>query len=143
MFSEKLSASLQRILGLRNLNYETASELCHMSSRHFGNIARGDTSPTLNVFENLCIGLGKTPNELLGYPSDEALSFRHPMPIAGAYYFDIPKHPATYAVCPDAAAYSCGITTTTAVTAGKPCHGTILIWVKSRSPSLSKPISIV
>lgn len=118
MFSEELSASLQRVLGLRNLNYETASELCDMSSRHFGNIARGDTSPTLDFFEKLCVGLGKTPNELLGYPSDEELSFRHPKSIVAAYCFHLPEHLAVYAVCPqcghlilrkyDSYCYNCG-----------------------------------
>ena len=118
MFSEELSASLQRVLGLRNLNYETASELCDMSSRHFGNIARGETSPTLDFFEKLCLGLGKTPNELLGYPSDEELFFRYPMPIEEAYCFRLPEDLAVHAVCPrcghliprdiDKYCYNCG-----------------------------------
>lgn len=100
MFSEALAASLQHILGLRNLNYETASELCDMSSRHFGNIARGDVSPTLEFFEKLCVGLEKTPNELLGYPSDEQLAFRYPKAIQAAYCFRLPEYVAIYAVCP-------------------------------------------
>lgn len=103
MFSEKLSASLQRILELRKLNYETASELCDMSSKHFGNIARGDSSPTIEFFEKLCAGLDKTPNELLGYPSDEQLSFRHPKSIKKAYCFHLPESMAIYAVCPQCA----------------------------------------
>ena len=59
MFSRKLSAAILRICETENLTYEAASELCDISCRHFGSIARG---------------LNKTPDELLGY--EEAATYR-------------------------------------------------------------------
>ncbi|MBE5765714.1 MAG: helix-turn-helix transcriptional regulator [Clostridiales bacterium] len=77
MFSKNLSISVLGICDSRELSYETASELCDLSPRYFGSIARGKTSPTVNTLEKLCIGLEKTPNELLGFSSDdEELSYR-------------------------------------------------------------------
>ena len=45
MFSKKLSSSVLSICDSRDLSYEAASELCDLSSRYFGSIARGKTSP--------------------------------------------------------------------------------------------------
>ena len=66
MFSKKLSSSVLSICDSGDLSYEAAAELCDLSSRYFGDIARGKTSPTVNTLEKLCNGLNRTPNELLG-----------------------------------------------------------------------------
>lgn len=82
MFSDNLSASISKLCEARHLSYETASELCRLSARYFGDIARGKTKPTVETLEKLCGGLGQTPNDLL--MSEEwkkELAFRAPMPV--------------------------------------------------------------
>lgn len=77
MFSKELSSSILGICDSRDLSYETASELCDLSPRYFGSIARGKTAPTVNTLEKLYKGFEKAPNELLGFStSDEELSYR-------------------------------------------------------------------
>ena len=41
MFSKKLSSSVLSICDSGDLSYEAAAELCDLSSRYFGDIARG------------------------------------------------------------------------------------------------------
>ena len=102
MFSKNLSISVLSICDIRELSYETASELCDLSPRYFGSIARGKTAPTVNTLEKLCIGLEKTPNELLGFSTDdEELSYRIAMRVThyrnhNAFNASI----LTFAVCP-------------------------------------------
>lgn len=80
MFSRNLSSALIRLCDTRNYSYETAAELCRLSSRYFGSIVRGQTSPTVTTLEKLCIGFDSTPNDLLGITTtEEELSFRIPM----------------------------------------------------------------
>lgn len=82
MFSKKLASSVLNICDSRKLSYETASELCGIGPRYFGSIVRSKTSPTINTLEKLCIGLDRTPNELLGFSTaSEELSFRFPMQV--------------------------------------------------------------
>lgn len=77
MFSKELSTSILGICDSRELTYETASELCSLSPRYFGSIARGQTAPSVNTLEKLCVGLERSPNELLGFTtSKEELAFR-------------------------------------------------------------------
>ena len=81
MFSKKLSSSVLSICDSGDLSYEAAAELCDLSSRYFGDIARGKTSPTVNTLEKLCNGLNRTPNELLGFSAaGEELSFLRDFP---------------------------------------------------------------
>lgn len=54
MFSDKLAESLLQLCHIRRLSYETASELCDISSRHFGDVIRKKSSPTLEVLERMC-----------------------------------------------------------------------------------------
>lgn len=68
MFLDNLSASVRKVCSARNLGYEAASELCNLSSRYFGSIARGKTAPSILTLEKLCVGFGITPNELLLAP---------------------------------------------------------------------------
>ncbi len=65
MFLDNLSTSVLRRCDLNKLSYEAASELCDLSSRYFGDIARGKTAPTILTLEKLCTGFQCTPNELL------------------------------------------------------------------------------
>ena len=64
-FSENLSASLRRICREKGLSRDLASEYCDLCSEYFGRIVRGKVSPTIRVFEKLCLGLGAAPNQLL------------------------------------------------------------------------------
>ena len=82
MFSKKLSTSVLRLCDSRNLSYEAASELCGLSPRYFGSIARGKTAPTVNTLQKLCVGFDRTPNELLGFSAtDGDLSYRIAMQV--------------------------------------------------------------
>lgn len=82
MFLDNLSTSVLRLCDTRNLSYEAASERCDLSSRYFGDIARGKTAPTILTLEKLCVGFDLTPNDLL-IPSEvrKEMAFREPMPV--------------------------------------------------------------
>ena len=80
MFSEQLSKAVLRLCETEHLTYEAASELCDISARFFGSIARGKVSPSIDTLEKLCRGLRKEPNELLGMTmTEEELSYRAAM----------------------------------------------------------------
>lgn len=82
MFSDNLSDSISKLCKARHLSYETASELCRLSARYFGDIARGRTKPTIETLEKLCDGLDQTPNDLLiSREWKKELAFRAPMPV--------------------------------------------------------------
>lgn len=83
MFLDNLSTSILRLCDVRKLSYEAASELCDLSSRYFGSIARGQTAPTVITLEKLCNGFSLTPNDLLVVPvKQEEMSYRQPMRIS-------------------------------------------------------------
>lgn len=100
MFSDKLTESLLQLCHTRKLSYETASELCDISSRYFGDVIRKKSLPTLEVFEKMCKAFDKTPNELLGYPAPAESPFRIPKAITKAYCFHLPEHLFISPVCP-------------------------------------------
>lgn len=106
MFSSNLSSSLVRICDAHNYSYETAAEICCLSSRYFGSIARGQTSPTVTTLEKICTGFEKTPNDLLGFLStDEELSYRMPMRVNKVRRLPfLQGSTTTYPICP-----RCGI----------------------------------
>ena len=62
MFSKKLSDSILRICDSQQLSYEAASELCDLSPRYFGSIARGQTAPSINM-EKICGGASSAGEE--------------------------------------------------------------------------------
>lgn len=99
MFLANLSAILLRICDAERLSYERASERCGCSSKHFSNIIRKDSSPTLGVLENICHGFQRTPNCLLGVESDE-LSFRLPMPVVETRVSASTPGRPSFPVCP-------------------------------------------
>lgn len=86
MFLDNLSTSVLKLCDTQKLSYEVASERCDLSSRYFGDIARGKTAPTILTLEKLCVGFELTPNDLLipseiwrdGLPRTDA-SYTHPL----------------------------------------------------------------
>ena len=82
MFLDNLSAHVRQLCKDQHLSYEAASEQCNLSSRYFGDIARGKTAPTILTLEKLCIGFKTTPNGLLlPAPAGEERDYRTPMPV--------------------------------------------------------------
>ena len=84
MFLDNLSISLLQICDAEHLSYEQASERCGCSSRHFGNIVRRKSSPSLTVLEQICKGFQQTPNDLMGIVSQkhqQLLTYRAPMSV--------------------------------------------------------------
>ena len=55
MFSKDLSTSILQLCSGRDLSYEKAAELCGLSPRYFGSVARGQTNASIIVLEKLCI----------------------------------------------------------------------------------------
>lgn len=106
MFLDNLSTSVLRLCDSRKLSYEAASERCELSSRYFGDIARGKTAPTILTLEKLCVGFNLTPNDLL-LPSViwREMSFREPMPVTLIRCFRWPYGITGFPVCPQ-----CGVT---------------------------------
>ncbi len=81
MFLDNLSTNVRQLCKDQHLSYEAASEQCNLSSRYFGDIARGKTAPTILTLEKLCIGFKTTPNGLLLLtPAEEERTYRTPMP---------------------------------------------------------------
>lgn len=102
MFSKNLSTSILSICDSRELSYETASELCDLSPRYFGSIARGQTAPSVNTLEKLCGGLNAMPNELLGFSTAcDELSFRIAMQVRHYRRYPLLNGSyTTFPVCP-------------------------------------------
>ena len=101
MFLDNLSTSVLRLCDTRKLSYEVASERCDLSSRYFGDIARGKTAPTILTLEKLCVGFDLTPNDLL-IPSAiwSEVSFRTPMPVTQIRCFHFLQGITGFPVCP-------------------------------------------
>ena len=101
MFLDNLSTSILRLCDARNLSYEAASECCDLSSRYFGDIARGKTAPTILTLEKLCVGFELTPNDLL-VPAESwhEISFRKPMPVTAIRCYRYIHGLTAYPVCP-------------------------------------------
>ena len=99
MFSDRLTEALLSICELRNLSYEAASELCAISSRHFGDIIRKDAAPTITVLEKICAAFHVTPNDLLGYGNHQNEE-KNGMEVKEAYCFHLQNQVAVCPVCP-------------------------------------------
>ena len=101
MFLDNLSASILRLCDSRRLSYEAASERCELSSRYFGDIARGKTAPTVHTLEKLCVGFDLTPNDLLiPTPMQQELTFRAPMRVTQVRCLRWPCGIVSFPVCP-------------------------------------------
>ena len=99
MFLDNLSVSLLKICDAEHLSYERASERCNCSSRHFANIVCKRSYPSLNIFEQMCLGFRETPNHLLGIEANE-FSFRAPMPVVEIRIFPLLSGAPSFPVCP-------------------------------------------
>lgn len=101
MFLDNLSTSILKLCDTRRLSYEAASERCDLSSRYFGDIARGKTAPTILTLEKLCVGFALTPNDLL-IPSEvwREMAFREPMPVTHIRCFRYLSGVTGFPVCP-------------------------------------------
>ncbi len=83
MFLDSLSSSVLLLCNFRNLSYEMASELCDISPKYFGQIARRQTMPTIKTLEKLCIGFELTPNDLLlPIEAQQEIWYRTPLPVS-------------------------------------------------------------
>ena len=103
MFLDNLSTSVLQLCDVRKLSYEAASERCGLSSRYFGDIARGKTAPTVPTLEKLCVGF----DLLIPSPVWREMIFRTPMPITHirCFRYSYPYSLTSFPVCPQ-----CGIT---------------------------------
>lgn len=101
MFLDNLSTSILKLCDTRRLSYEAASERCDLSSRYFGDIARGKTAPTILTLEKLYVGFALTPNDFL-ISSDiwREMSFRKPMSVAQIRCFHSICGLTGFPVCP-------------------------------------------
>lgn len=99
MFLDNLSVSLLRLCDAERLSYEQASERCSCSSKHFANIVRKRTHPSLNILEQICTGFCETPNHLLGVKEDDS-SFRIPMPVVKIHTFPLMAGSPSFPICP-------------------------------------------
>ena len=102
MFLDSLSTSLLQICDAEHLSYKQAAERCDCSSKHFANIVRRRTYPSLKVFENICSGFNQTPDRLLGIATaqSEELSFRFPKPVTELHAFRLTDGVNTFPSCP-------------------------------------------
>ena len=103
MFLDNLSTSVLQLCDARKLSYEAASERCGLSSRYFGDIARGKTAPTVPTLEKLCVGFELTPNDLLiPSPVWGETAFRTPMPVTHirCFRYSYPDGLTGFPVCP-------------------------------------------
>ena len=67
MFLDNLSASVRKVCSARNLGYEAASELCNLSSRYFGSIARGKTAPSIAQAYRIAFYFGLSVDDFIEY----------------------------------------------------------------------------
>ena len=101
MFLDRLSLSILQLCEENKLSYEAASERCGLSARYFGSIVRGNTAPTILTLEKLCVGLGRTPNQLLLCTSIElGVSSRSPMSVTYIRCHQETFGSSNYPVCP-------------------------------------------
>ena len=101
MFLDNLSTSVLRRCDQDRLSYEAASELCDLSSRYFGDIARGKTAPTILTLEKLCNGFQCTPNELLlSSQLPPEITFRLPRLVQQIRCYEGNRGLLSFPVCP-------------------------------------------
>ena len=106
MFSDALSTAVLLLCEIHHLSYEAAAELCGISPRSYGSIARREASPTILGLEKLCNGFQLTPKDLLVNPVlQQQLCFRIPMSVTHVQGLTYGSRITTYPVCPQ-----CGIT---------------------------------
>ena len=101
MFLSNLSTSILKICDARELTYESASELCKLSSRYFGDIVRRRVTPSIGTLEKICVGFCVTPNDLLLLSNlQELASYRQPMIVTQVRCYPYYESFTGYPVCP-------------------------------------------
>ena len=101
MFSDNLATALLLYLEKHSLTYETASELCDLSPRYLGDIARKQTSPSLKTLEKICNGLHLSPTELLENTDvSELRAYRTPMQVSCCRLEQALHGYSRFSVCP-------------------------------------------
>ena len=102
MFLDTLSANVLQFCDARNWSYEDAAEHCDLSSRYFGDIARGKTAPSVKTLEKLCTGFQLLPNDLLltSPVAIRELAFRVPLDVTQCLGYSGWFGLTTYPVCP-------------------------------------------
>ena len=102
MFLDTLSMNVLQLCDARNWSYEDAAERCDLSSRYFGDIARGQTAPSIKTLEKLCTGFQLLPNDLLlASPiMVRELVFRVPLDVIQCRGYSGWFGFTTYPVCP-------------------------------------------
>ncbi len=99
MFLDNLSVSLLQICHTEELSYGKASARCGFCSKHFSNIIARKTCPSLDIFEQICLGFQKTPDQLLGVALGER-AFRLPLPVTERRIVPSSSGMALLPVCP-------------------------------------------
>lgn len=102
MYSKELAIAVLSICEKRKLSYEAASELCGISPRYFGSIARGQTTISISTLEKISNGFDETPNDLLGISSPDKHRHRFREMQVIHYHrqvFGLGEY-TTYPVCP-------------------------------------------
>lgn len=101
MFLDTLSAAVLQLCDAKGWSYEIAAGHCGLSARYFGDIARGQTAPSINTLEKLCSGFQLLPNDLLVSPvMIQELIFRTPMEVTQCRGYNGWFGFTTYPVCP-------------------------------------------
>lgn len=101
MFLDELSQSLLEIAEREKLSYKTMAHMCEISPRYMGRIIRKKSCPTMKVFQKICNGFKKTPNQMLKVKNnDEELLYREYLVVTTAIDYEFSKGHSVYAVCP-------------------------------------------
>ena len=71
MFLDNFPKNLRRHYVELGLRQDEAAARCKITPQYFRQIMKGEKVPSLTVFINICIGLGVSPHEMLGYHPTE------------------------------------------------------------------------
>ena len=105
MFLDNLPISVLRLCEVYGLTYEAAAERCRISSRYFGDIARGKTAPSILTLEKICKGFHTMPNDLLmTEAAQRKMTVQKPLPVITIHCRCCPDDLVGFPACPQ-----CGI----------------------------------
>ncbi len=102
MFLDNLSKVLLQVINNENLTYEKLAEICDVSTKFISKMIYKAAHPTIKTLEKMCVGLKKTPNELLGMhlPLEEELPYRQSMQIKEVRCYKSMHGNTYFSVCP-------------------------------------------
>lgn len=99
MFLANLSASLLQYCDEKKCSQRDLASQCDITRRFVNKVICRHSNPSILTLEKLCMGTGKTPNELLFASADEALNYRIPMEVR-EIYTALEYRSSEYPVCP-------------------------------------------